>query len=135
MTLKELGLDKKNIELSISLIGLTRMQELNKKYRSKNKTTDVLSFKPDDNFSWDNKNSTKRAFVLPKDNVLKLGDIVICPKIAVKQAKKNNKLLKEELALLTVHGLLHLVGYEHEKSISNGKKMLKLQEKIFNKLK
>ncbi|MBM4304089.1 MAG: rRNA maturation RNase YbeY, partial [Deltaproteobacteria bacterium] len=59
---------------------------------------------------------------------------LICWNIAKKQARKYDTPLKEELARLTVHGVLHLFGYDHERSPSDEKKMFQLQDKILKKL-
>jgi probable rRNA maturation factor len=90
-------------EISIILIGRKRIKSLNKRYRDKDKETDVLSFKWDKNFP-----ST------PEDK-LYLGEIAICQAIVKKNAVKNNSKFKEELAGVLTHGILHLIGYEHEK--------------------
>jgi len=84
---------KSNIELNISLVTPAEMQELNNQYRSKNTPTDVLSF------------STNEG-----EN---LGDIIICLDIAKNQAEAYGHSLERELAFLTAHGFLHLLGYDH----------------------
>lgn len=99
---------KKN--LGIVLIEKQNMRELNKKYRKKNKITDVLSFAGDDDF---------------------LGDIVLCSSQVQKQAKEHKLDPSEELAYLVLHGLLHLLGYDHEASATEAKKMFRLQDKLF----
>ena len=85
---------------SVALVSDRRMKELNKLFRSKDSTTDVLSFphKPDE-FDPD-KNS--------------LGDIVISVEQAQKQADENGLSLEGEIKQLMLHGLLHLCGYDHE---------------------
>jgi len=75
-------------DLSIVLVGEGRIKALNKKYRGKNKVTDVLSFD--------------------------YGEVFICIPQAKKQAKKLNHSFKEELDFLLIHGILHIAGYNHK---------------------
>ena len=84
----------KNVGISLVFVGDKRIKRLNKKYRGKNKTTDVLSFA-----------YQEKEF---------LGDIIISIPQAKKQAKTRSYPLKRELLELFVHGILHLVGYEDE---------------------
>ncbi len=121
--IRKLGLKGKNIELSINLVGEDRIKALNKKYLGKNRVTDVLSF------PINGKVSKK-----PVDNgIIALGDIFICLPVAKRSALKEGTSLGSKLALLTVHGLLHLMGYDHEKSRKEAEKMFKLQEEILKK--
>ncbi len=100
-------LEKENIDaktdVSVVFIGTGRMRKLNKKYRHKNRVTDVLSFSP------------KPIFV--KNNVL--GEIVICLRQVQKNAKNSNSPFKTELGFCLIHGILHLLGYEHSKNIKD----------------
>lgn len=100
------------LELSVNLVGETKIKELNKKYRRKNKSTDVLSFPLGDGS----------------------GDVFICLSIAKNDAKRENITIKEKLAQLTVHGFLHLNGYSHEQSREEANKMFMLERKISDKL-
>lgn len=86
--------------IAIALISDRRMKELNKLFRGKDSTTDVLSFphEPDE-------------FDPDKDN---LGDIVISVEEAQKQAEENGLTLEAEIKQLILHGVLHLCGYDHE---------------------
>jgi|SRR3989344_4458032 len=102
---------KNKLELSVNIIGEAKIKSLNKKYRDKDKTTDVLSFP------------------LGGGN----GDIFICLSIAKKQAKSENMSIEKKLAQLTVHGFLHLQGYDHEKSSTGAKNMFRLENKILEK--
>ncbi len=120
--IKELKLKEKNIEVSLNLVGEAKIKELNKKYRNKNKITDVLSFPLEE-------------VGFKKYGILPLGDIFICLPFAVKEAEMQNISLEKEMARLTVHGFLHLLGYDHEKSANEKKKMFALEAKILNKLK
>jgi probable rRNA maturation factor len=81
-------------KVSITLVGARMIQKLNCEYRGKDKVTDVLSF--------------------PMDNSPLLGDIFICVQRAREQAREIGHSLERELQYLTVHGLYHLLGYDHE---------------------
>ena len=91
------------VELSIALVSLAEMTELNGRYREKEGPTDVLSFPCDD----------PCAVVEPGEPVA-LGDVVIAPEVAEAQAAEYGHSVEEELNLLLVHGVLHLLGYDHE---------------------
>jgi probable rRNA maturation factor len=117
MVIKELKLKDKNVEIGLNLVEESRIRELNRKYRNKNEVTDVLSFPLEE---------TR----LKKYDILPLGDIFICLEIAQRQADEMDIPLNQELARLVVHGLLHLLGYDHEISFTDEKKMIDLQEEI-----
>lgn len=112
-----------NGTISIAIVSTSQIQKLNLKYRNKNKPTDVLSF---------SRMGTSLPF-LPFDEV-DLGDVLICWKIAKNQALQYQTTVKKELARLTVHGVLHLFGYDHEISSKEEKRMFKLQDKILQKI-
>ena len=121
--LDNIGLRARNVELSINLMGENRIRALNKKYLRKNRTTDVLSFPINDN--------SNKISIKPADNgIMALGDIFICLPAAKRSALKEGVDLSSKLALLAIHGLLHLLGYDHEKSAKEAKKMFKLQGEI-----
>jgi probable rRNA maturation factor len=103
---------KDKVEVSVNLVGEAKIRALNKKYRHKDKATDVLSFPLGDGS----------------------GDIFICLSIAKNEAKRENITIKEKLAQLTVHGFLHLSGYDHEKSKNDADVMFRIEGKILNKL-
>ena len=105
-----------NAEISIAFVNDCEIKKLNKQYRGKNKVTDVLSF----------------IYQIP-DTKYKIplnGEIIICYPQAVRQAKEGGHSVEEEIKLLLVHGLLHLCGYDHEKSLKEAKKMENLQSQI-----
>jgi len=81
-------------DLSIGIVSDRRMRALNRQFRGKDAVTDVLSFPSDD-----------RGF---------LGDIVIAAGVAARQAKHGGHSIQTELKVLALHGLLHLLGYDHE---------------------
>ena len=91
-------------EVAIALVGDARIRSLNQAYRHKNRPTDVLSFPADPN---DDGPGPARA----ADGLL--GDIVIATGIARRQAKAAGHSEQTELRVLAVHGLLHLLGYDH----------------------
>jgi probable rRNA maturation factor len=93
-------------EISIAIVCDARMENLNRKYRGKNKTTDVLAFD--------------------------YGEIFICLSQAKRQAKRLKHSLKKELAILLIHGILHLAGY-NDKTKRGYNKMVKAQEELCQK--
>ncbi len=119
--IKELEMKDKNIELSVNLVGEAKIKELNNKYRNKKEVTDVLSFPLEEA-------GFKKYGILP------LGDIFICLPFAVKESERQKISLEKELSWLTVHGFLHLLGYDHEKSVNGKKKMFQLENKILSKI-
>lgn len=113
------ALERSQAELSIALVGDKEMRPLNAKYRKKNKTTDVLSFPAD------NPATAKRVL---------LGDVIISVEQARRQAKERNHSLKREMVILLIHGILHLLGYDHERSPRQAKIMAGLEVKLLNRL-
>ena len=91
------------VELSIAIVDLAEMTELNERYRGMAGPTDVLSFECDD-----------LCAVLGPDDPVTLGDVVVAPEVAEAQAAEYGHTVEEELNLLLVHGILHLLGYDHE---------------------
>ena len=96
--------ENKKIDISVVLVGQARIRGLNKRYRGENKATDVLSFQYDHS-----------------------GEIVICLKEVKKNAKKFGSTLKKELARILIHGILHILNYNHEKSVTAAETMEKKQ--------
>ena len=94
-------LDQRRAELSLALVTDREIHALNRQYRGKDKPTDVLSF--------------------PLADTLQpalLGDVIISLETAARQAQRRGHSLREELQTLLIHGILHLLGYDHE--ISRG---------------
>lgn len=89
-------------ELSIGVVDLEEMANLNERYRGVVGATDVLSFGCDD------------PCVVESDEPITLGDVIVAPELAEQQAVEYGHTVEEELNLLLVHGILHLLGYEHE---------------------
>ena len=102
-------------ELNLIFVDSQNIQQLNKTYLGKGEPTDVLAF-PIDSFD-----------VLTTDTPLLLGDVIICPAKAMENAKAQNKTLEEEIALLVLHGVLHILGYDHAEP--NEKAVMKKREK------
>jgi probable rRNA maturation factor len=115
--LELLGRDE--VELSLALVGNAEMQRLNAKYRQKNYPTDVLSFAADRN--------------LPVETGL-LGDVIISVEKAAQQAKERRRTLEEEMITLLIHGVVHLLGYDHERSSKDARVMGRLEKKIHRQL-
>lgn len=122
-SLKHLKLEKRKTIVDLAIVGNSESRKLNKKYRGKDKPTDVLSFSFTEN---DLKLSQKLPFLF-------LGNIVLCLPVAEKHAKKERISVKEKLAKLTIHGLLHLLGYDHEKSKAERAKMERLEKILWQK--
>lgn len=91
-----------NCEVSISLVSVDEIRELNRTYRNIDAPTDVLSFECDD--PWDTTNN---------DNPIEIGDVVISLDIVDEQRAQFKTTLEEEASLMLVHSLLHLLGYDH----------------------
>ena len=134
----ELGLDTKNIDISINLVGEEKIRELNKKYRNKDQVTDVLSFPmlKDSNLETRDKKQVKSEILVSGrlSLVADIGDIFICLPFAKKEAKSENIDIDRKLAQLTVHGFLHLMGYDHELSKLDAEKMSGLEKRILKNL-
>jgi probable rRNA maturation factor len=112
-------LHQDRVELSLALVDNQAIQELNARYREKDGPTDVLSFP-----------SGER---LPTGTKL-LGDIVISVEQARMQARRRGKSLDEEVESLLIHGILHLLGYDHERSNEEARIMRKMERKIHRAL-
>ena len=95
-------------EVSVTFVGNSKIKELNKTYRKKDEVTDVLSFPIDDEL---------------------LGEVIISLPRAVEQAEDYGHSLRREVAFLMVHGLLHILGYNH-KSDADKAEMRKAEEEL-----
>lgn len=89
-----------DVEVSVLIVGARKIHELNLKWRQIDKETDVLSFPLEE----------------ARDirGILRLGDIVVCYPVAIKQAQAENKLVDDKINELVEHGLRHLLGQHHE---------------------
>ena len=106
-----------NAIFNIIFVDEKEIHQLNKNYRNKDSVTDVISFALEDD----------NTFI--KTDFRVLGDIYICLKRAKEQAKEYGHSLKREICFLSIHGLLHLLGYDHMNK-KDEKVMFNLQERI-----
>ena len=90
-------------EITVCLVSDTEISRLNQAYRRKRGSTDVLSFPAD-----------VAKGTAPRTGVRFLGDIAIAPETARRYARRNGRPLRDELRVLILHGVLHLLGYDHE---------------------
>ena len=112
--------------ISISILDNKYIHKINKKYRHVDKETDVISFA----FLDDDPN---RQETMKSKGIVPLGDIYISLDKAKEQAENYQHSLHRELSFLYVHGLLHLLGYDHQTS-EEEEKMFAIQEAILDKL-
>lgn len=120
----------KNTEVSVILVNDEHIKELNKTYRFKNVPTDVLSFAMRENTLDDDLDG---HVISEYTGTELLGDIVISVQRAKAQAEEFGHSFRRELAYLTVHGMLHLLGYDHE-SESDKNLMRQREEAILKRL-
>lgn len=123
-----------DLEIELVVVGEKRMRSLNRAWRKKDKPTDVLSFGSAGGRTKDNLIVNGSKFIMPPDNIIHLGQIFICYSVAARQARGDGHSLDKEMAILLIHGILHLAGFDHEKSAPEARKMFGLQEKIAGKL-
>ncbi len=116
----------KDAEVSVSFVTNKEIRSLNKAYRGKDTETDVLSF-PLTNDDGTQEVNAETGFVL-------LGDVVISLETAVKQAEMYGHSLEREVGFLTVHSMLHLLGYDHETSPLDERIMREKEENVLEKL-
>lgn len=122
---ERLGLDiltlirKPHAVLGIVLVGDRRMRQLNKQYRKRDKSTDVLAFPLQGG---------------PGPRTVLLGDVVISLPMAHRQARESNHSLDRELTVLLVHGVLHLCGYDHERGVEEARRMRRRERAILRQV-
>lgn len=114
-----------NAEVSVSFVDNKKIQELNSQFRQIDRSTDVLSFPLGENGVYDFNNETESYM---------LGDIVISLETAEYQAHIYGHSLEREIGFLTVHSMLHLLGYDHESSKRDAIVMRDKEENILEKL-
>lgn len=110
---------EKDAEVSVTLVTAEGIKELNAEYRDKDAVTDVLSFPIFDDMD---------------DEMAILGDIVLCLSRAEEQAKEYGHSFEREVAFLTVHSALHLLGYDHESGEEDEREMFDRQKLIMEYL-
>jgi probable rRNA maturation factor len=101
-------------ELTLVFLTAKEMKRINHEFRGKNKPTDVLSFQSED----------------PEA----LGELLFCIDVLKIQAKEQKHSLEQEFLYMLIHGLLHLLGYDHELSKNEEKLMFRLQDQCFKQL-
>ncbi len=101
-------------EITIAFVSRSEIRRLNREFRGKDKATDVLSFSPTDDGS--------------------LGELVLCMSKIQRQAREHGLSVNEELGYMVLHGVLHLLGYDHELSARQSRRMLSLQDRVFETL-
>ena len=107
---QEAGFD---IELSLVITSQERVRQLNRDYLGRDRPTDVLAFSMLPELSAGGE-AEAPPFVAPPDGVLHLGEVIISYPQAVIQAEEQHHPVKKEIAILIIHGVLHLLGYDHE---------------------
>ncbi len=115
-------LNLEDAELSILFVDYNKIQQLNKQYRKQDKITDVLSFPQNEG-------------ILSNININILGDVVICYPQAIKQAPDSDNTIYEEIIVLIIHSILHLIGYDHittKDELTMRKKETDIFMKLFN---
>jgi probable rRNA maturation factor len=108
-------------ELSLSLVSDQEITDLNQKHLSRPRPTDVLAF-------------SMREGDFIEINPSLLGDVVISVETAKKQADAKGQSLEEEVCLLLIHGILHLLGYDHEIPGPRAREMRKKEKELFSRV-
>ncbi len=116
-------------EIGLVVTDNAKIKFLNKKYRSLDNPTDVLSFGMHDEKALHNDN-----FILPPDGIFHLGEIIISYPQAMMQAVEHNNDIDRELQFLLIHGILHLLGYDHENSPQKALVMKNKEDSLLKKL-
>lgn len=115
------------VELGLLITDDETVRKLNREYRGVDEPTDVLSF------ALVESKPGSSPFITPPDDLLHLGEVVISYPQAVRQAEENNHKVEEEIALLVIHGVLHLLGYEHDKP-AREQEMRALEKRVLSKV-
>lgn len=104
----------KHKDITLVFLTSSQMKKINKNFRDKDKPTDVLSFVPIELNS--------------------LGELLFCADVLKKQAKEQGHSLDHEFLYMFIHGILHLLGYDHELSAQEEKLMFRIQDQLFHEL-
>ncbi|MDE0354516.1 MAG: rRNA maturation RNase YbeY [Deltaproteobacteria bacterium] len=113
-------LNLEDCELSVALVGDEEIRRLNGRYRSLDEPTDVLSFPVEE--------------PLPSGRRI-IGDVVISVEKATRQARQRRRSLDDELEVLLIHGILHNLGYDHERSAKDEREMRAMERRLRGQLK
>ena len=116
------------VELGLVIADDDTVHELNRSYRNVDRTTDVIAF------ALSERDVKSEPFIPPPDHVIHLGEVIISYPQAKRQAAEQRHPLEKELALLVAHGVLHLLGYDHELP-EQGKKMRAMESKVLDSIK
>ncbi len=119
-------------EVSVTIVDNEEIQRINKEQRNIDKPTDVLSF-PMLEFDSDG-NAQVEEFEILENGGIYLGDIVISAESAMEQAEEYGHSFKREMAFLTVHSMLHLLGYDHVDDPEGERIMIEKQNKILENI-
>ncbi len=111
---KEVSKKINDMELTLVFLDKTPAKKINKEFRGKDYATDVLSFES-----------------MTPDS---LGELVMCPEVLKKQSKEHGLTFQMELGYMVLHGVLHLLGYDHELGEDEAREMFTLQDGIFEVL-
>jgi probable rRNA maturation factor len=112
-------------ELSVTFVDNEKIKEINRDYRNKDQATDVISF------AMEEMGEGEMEIIYEEDAPRMLGDIIISVPKAMEQAEEYGHSLKRELGFLALHGLLHLLGYDHETE-ADEKEMFDKQKEILD---
>jgi len=113
-------LELTDCELSVALVGDEEIRRLNADYRSRDEPTDVLSFPMEHP---------------PPSGPRLIGDVVISVEKAARQARQRRRSLDDELEMLLIHGILHNLGYDHERSAEDEREMRAMEKRLRGQLK
>ena len=131
--LQHLGQTDVKFEVNVSFVKESEIQQINNATRQIDKVTDVLSYPTVNNPTRDILSSADFCGLInPQNNACMLGDVVICTAVAKRQAKEYGHSFKREVCFLALHGLLHLLGFDHIEP-QDEKQMTQLQKEILDK--
>jgi len=117
------------VEMGLVITDADTVRQLNKTYRGEDETTDVLAFYTLSQTGQEHEPS----FVTPPDGIRHLGEVVISYPQAVQQAQEQRHGIEKELAVLVIHGVLHLLGYDHQQP-EESQRMRAKEEEVLKKL-
>lgn len=115
------ALGEERAELTVSLVDDDEMRQLNRDYRGKDRPTDVLAF------------ALREGLRVPGDAVM-LGDVVVSLPTAARQARERQVPVAAEVRTLLIHGVLHLLGYDHERSAAEARRMRAKERQLLLRL-